>query len=462
MDGIDTARGIRLLTDPTRLRILGLILESADGRALVGRLAGELGLTQPTVSHHVKALLDEGVLDRSPDGRRVWYSIAPAAADRVNELLQTDAATHASDEVLERIAPTSPRGSRASSRPRPSSATCARATTCSPSARGSRATCPRSPRGSPPTGSSALAKQRRDGEREPPEVLFVCVQNAGRSQIAAAILQHLAGDRVRCAPRARSRPSAIKSTIVAALDEIGVPIGGEFPKPLTDEVVRAADVVITMGCGDACPVYPGRRYLDWDLHDPAGLPLARVREIRDDIDARVRTLLAELGVNAGELLIALGDEVQSIDGHLCFVMSKVRTMSAKPTVLFVCVHNAGRSQMAAGYLRDSRGGPRRGAAPPAPSRRPDQPDRDRGDGRRGHRHRRQHAEDPHHRRRQGIRCRDHHGLRRRLPDLPRQALRGLGARGPGRQGPSRPCAASATTSSGRVEALLAEILPATV
>ena len=90
----------------------------------------------------------------------------------------------------------------------------------------------------------------------------------------------------------------MRSTIVAALDEVGVPIGGEFPKPLTDEVVRAADVVVTMGCGDACPVYPGRRYLDWELEDPADLPLARVREIRDDIEGRVRTLIDDLAVNA--------------------------------------------------------------------------------------------------------------------------------------------------------------------
>jgi ArsR family transcriptional regulator len=86
----------------------------------------------------------------------------------------------------------------------------------------------------------------------------------------------------------------VRTTIVAALDEIGVSLGGEFPKPLTDEAVRAADVVVTMGCGDACPVYPGRRYLDWDLDDPVGKPIEAVREIRDDIEVRVRELLAEL------------------------------------------------------------------------------------------------------------------------------------------------------------------------
>ena len=125
-----------------------------------------------------------------------------------------------------------------------------------------------------------------------PSVLFVCVQNAGRSQMAAAILRHLAGDRVHVRTAGSDPGSAVRSVVITALDEIGVPIGGEYPKPLTDEVVRAADVVVTMGCGDACPVYPGRRYLDWDLEDPVGLPLAQVRVIRDDIESRVRTLLA--------------------------------------------------------------------------------------------------------------------------------------------------------------------------
>ena len=125
-------------------------------------------------------------------------------------------------------------------------------------------------------------------------MLFVCVQNAGRSQLAAGILRQLAGDRVVVRTAGSAPADDVRATIVTALDEIGVPLGGEFPKPLTDEAVRAADVVVTMGCGDACPIYPGRRYLDWDLEDPVGKPLEPVRGIRDDIEARVRALLAEL------------------------------------------------------------------------------------------------------------------------------------------------------------------------
>ena len=298
MSANGAARDLRLLTDPTRMRILGLIQESPDGRSLVGRLAAELGLTQPTVSHHVKALHEAGVLDRSPDGRLAWYSIAPAAADRVRDVLQTDAAAHASAEVLARVA--SDLADRFEGVFSPE--TVGRYVRESHDLLVERSGLTRYL----PSRTATFAAERLDAlasERAPrraarPEVLFVCVQNSGRSQLAAALLRQLAGDRVRVHTAGSAPASEVRSTIVAALDEVGVPIGGEFPKPLTDEVVRAADVVVTMGCGDACPVHPGRRYLDWELEDPADLPLARVREIRDDIAGRVRTLIDDLAVNA--------------------------------------------------------------------------------------------------------------------------------------------------------------------
>jgi arsenate reductase (thioredoxin) len=131
-----------------------------------------------------------------------------------------------------------------------------------------------------------------------PEVLFVCTHNAGRSQMAAALLAREAAGRVRVTS-AGSRPaSELNPAVVAAMSEIGVDISREFPKPLTAAKVRTADVVVTMGCGDACPVYPGKRYLDWDLPDPAGLDLGAVRAIRDEIRQRVRGLLTDLGVPA--------------------------------------------------------------------------------------------------------------------------------------------------------------------
>jgi arsenate reductase (thioredoxin) len=130
--------------------------------------------------------------------------------------------------------------------------------------------------------------------KEVPEVLFVCVHNAGRSQMAAALLNRAAGGKVHVRSAGSTPANEIHAGVREAMAEIGVDLSQEFPKPLTDEVVRAADVVITMGCGDACPVYPGKKYLDWDLEDPANRPIEEVRPIRDEIDRRVRALLEEL------------------------------------------------------------------------------------------------------------------------------------------------------------------------
>ena len=127
-----------------------------------------------------------------------------------------------------------------------------------------------------------------------PEVLFVCIHNAGRSQMAAALLDHQAAGKVRVTSAGSQPASQLNPAVVAAMAEIGLDISREYPKPLTTGQVQAADVVITMGCGDTCPVYPGQRYLDWDLPDPAGLPLEEVRPIRDEIARRVRQLLTEL------------------------------------------------------------------------------------------------------------------------------------------------------------------------
>jgi arsenate reductase len=127
-----------------------------------------------------------------------------------------------------------------------------------------------------------------------PEVLFVCVHNAGRSQLAAGLLHHHAAGAVHVRSAGSAPADEINPGVREAMAEIGLDISREFPKPLTDDAVRAADVVITMGCGDACPVYPGKRYLDWELDDPAGRGIDAVRPIRDEIDRRVRALLAEL------------------------------------------------------------------------------------------------------------------------------------------------------------------------
>ncbi|RKS06995.1 arsenate reductase [Nocardiopsis sp. Huas11] len=131
-----------------------------------------------------------------------------------------------------------------------------------------------------------------------PSVLFVCVHNAGRSQMAAAWLRHLAGDRVEVRSAGSAPADSINPAVVAAMDEVGIDITDQSPKILTSDAVEASDVCITMGCGDVCPIFPGKRYLDWTLPDPAGQGVAAVRPIRDDIEQRVRTLLTELGVSA--------------------------------------------------------------------------------------------------------------------------------------------------------------------
>jgi arsenate reductase (thioredoxin) len=278
------------LGDPTRARILRLIRESDEGRALVGRLAEVLGLRQPTVSHHMKALHEDGIVVREPEGRRVWYSIAADQRDRIDALL--GAAVSVKEPDLERIVNDLTIRFHGVFSPESVRATVVE----SYELLASRA---HSPMIASRTASFAAARldamKHADGPPSPtPTVLFVCVQNAGRSQIAAGILRQLAGDRVAVRTAGSEPASDVRQAIVATLDEIGVTLGGEFPKPLTDEVVRAADVVITMGCGDACPIYPGRRYLDWDLEDPVGKSSAQVRAIRDDIEARVRALLSDL------------------------------------------------------------------------------------------------------------------------------------------------------------------------
>ena len=142
----------------------------------------------------------------------------------------------------------------------------------------------------------ALALVEGKISEDRPTVLFLCVQNAGRSQMAMGFFQHYAGDRAVGWSGGSEPSSQVNPAAIAAMAEVGIDITSEFPKPWTDEIVRAADVVITMGCGDACPIFPGKRYEDWELDDPAGLGIEAVRPIRDEIEARVQALLADLNV----------------------------------------------------------------------------------------------------------------------------------------------------------------------
>jgi arsenate reductase (thioredoxin) len=136
------------------------------------------------------------------------------------------------------------------------------------------------------------------GENERPAVLFLCVHNAGRSQMAAGFLRHLAGDTIDVFSGGSDPGTQVNAAAIEAMNEVGIDISTEYPKPWTDEIARAADVIVTMGCGDACPIFPGKRYEDWELSDPAGQSVEFVRDVRDDIRSRVEQLIASLQVSA--------------------------------------------------------------------------------------------------------------------------------------------------------------------
>ncbi|KQV26745.1 arsenate reductase [Yonghaparkia sp. Soil809] len=240
-------------------------------------------------------LRDLGLVTGEPEGRRVWYSVAPEELDRVADVLDAAPAARMTGHVLQRIiGDLALRFEGTFSRGTVERYVLESYDLLADGARITRFLPSLTARFAADRLAALAAVDRRDEADRPLEVLFVCVQNAGRSQLAAAILRQLGGERVSVRTAGSAPAEAVRASVVAALDEIGVPLGGEFPKPLTDEAVRAADVVVTMGCGDACPVYPGRRYLDWAVDDPVGRPLEEVRRIRDDIDARVRGLLDSL------------------------------------------------------------------------------------------------------------------------------------------------------------------------
>jgi arsenate reductase len=146
----------------------------------------------------------------------------------------------------------------------------------------------------------ALATAKGSSPKEKPEVLFVCVQNAGRSQMAMAFLTSISKGSINVRSAGSMPASEVSDKTIAVMQEVGLDLTEVFPKPLTDDVVQAADVVITMGCGDACPLYPGKTYLDWDLEDPAHLDLDGVRRVRDEIESRVQALVAELLPESGK------------------------------------------------------------------------------------------------------------------------------------------------------------------
>jgi protein-tyrosine-phosphatase/DNA-binding transcriptional ArsR family regulator len=318
----------RALGDLLRWRIVELL---ATEQLCVAHLAEELHTAQPLVSHHLKVLRQAGLVE--PDRYRYWtyYRLRPGALVRLGATLGLVARSAPSGTACRRLIPgTDPDPSISARPPRQggpampdgqldptSRATFARSIEAlHEEFRGifSLETIERYVNESIDRLSGArvvdfiplfvhrfsreqlraLAQSEGAIIKEVPEVLFVCVHNAGRSQMAAALLDHHAKGRVHVRSAGSDPTDKINPAVLAAMDEWGIDLSQEFPKPLTDEFVKAADVVITMGCGDACPIYPGKRYEDWELEDPAGKPVEAVRRIRDDLDARVQALLAEL------------------------------------------------------------------------------------------------------------------------------------------------------------------------
>nr|WP_203675549.1 metalloregulator ArsR/SmtB family transcription factor [Cellulomonas phragmiteti] len=292
---------LKALADPLRLRVVSLITASPTGEACVCDIATLADVSQPTVSHHLKVLKDVGVLTSERRATWVYYRLAPQVRGAVATLLDSfapaaveparDAGTglRDTDAVLDRVAARLTAEFPDASAPtvqllvRESYASLARTATV-----GAHLV----------VNAERFARQRLTDRARPagdtrPHVLFVCVANAGRSQLAAALLRHHAGDRVVVRSAGSAPAAAVHTGVMPALAALGAD-DSAFPKPLTDDAVRAADVVVTMGCGDTCPVLPGTRYEDWAVGDPALASPEGVAAIRDELDRRVRALVADL------------------------------------------------------------------------------------------------------------------------------------------------------------------------
>lgn len=291
MSGVDSVRAISVVADPTRAAILNLMLTSSDGRVLVGHTASLLGLRQPTVSHHMKALLDEGIVTREPHGRQTWYSIAERHRQRIQILFNVDLAGEERQIDLSRVI--EDLACRFDGDLSPEQV--ARVVVDS-SVRLAESASPRMLTSRTAAFSIARLEAQIQGRGDflSPMVVFLCPHNAGRSQIAAAILRHLAGDRVRVRSAGSAPSPEVRSAVISALDEIGVPLGAEFPKPLTDDVLASADVVVTMGCGPLDVSASEVTVVDWVVGAHAGGSTSDVRAMRDEIDGRVRRLIGEL------------------------------------------------------------------------------------------------------------------------------------------------------------------------
>ncbi|NIG66769.1 MULTISPECIES: metalloregulator ArsR/SmtB family transcription factor [unclassified Microbacterium] len=308
--GVDAATSVastlKALSDPLRLRMLSAIASDPRGESCVCDLAELADVAQPTVSHHLKVLKDVDVLTSERRGTWVWYRINPNRRSAVTALLESFApatlapwsvpdghdeprpdfdarVTHLADELAAEVPELDP--NVVLTIVRESYTALAR------TARVTSALVPLTER----FARQRLADLTRDRDSAVPQVLFVCVANAGRSQLAAALVNKLAAGKVVARSAGSAPADVIHPHVRSILAEIeGDAAAERFPKPLTDDAVRAADVVITMGCGDVCPIIPGVRYDDWAVGDPALASRDGVEAIRDDIAGRVRALVDDL------------------------------------------------------------------------------------------------------------------------------------------------------------------------
>lgn len=298
---------LKALADPLRLRMLSAISTDPRGESCVCDLAELADVSQPTVSHHLKVLKTVGLLDSQRRGTWVWYSVAAGRQAAVSALLEGFApaviapnpppeATMAGSAVdvdahISRLAADLSATSAGVSPETVTGIVRDSYTALARSAKTTRCLIPLTER----FAKQRLADITRDRASAPPQVLFICVANAGRSQLAAALTRHLSGGKV-IARSAGSTPAAgINPNVAELISNLdGENVGELFPKPLTDDAIRAADVVITMGCGDVCPIVSGLRYEDWAVADPALASPETATLIRDDLATRVQALLDSL------------------------------------------------------------------------------------------------------------------------------------------------------------------------
>lgn len=314
----DVAEGVvpvvRALADPLRLQIVSALASAPGGRLPAGDVASLTELAGPTVSHHLRSLREAGVVVAERRGTWVFYSLAPGMDRVASALLDALARAASTPPPADDVVDEDPRPDVEAALERSADRLAARFPATAPDVvrlvvRESYAALARTATVTThlPVLAERFAAQRlqdqaaaaTDGPRRP-QVLFVCTANAGRSQLAAALLRRLAGDGV-VVRSAGSMPAArIHATVAPLLADLLADVSHDepFPKPLTDDAVRAADVVITMGCGDSTPRLPGKRYEDWPVGDPAMASPDGVRAIHDDLAARVRALAAELAGSA--------------------------------------------------------------------------------------------------------------------------------------------------------------------